>query len=81
MKKLLRGKVWLPGIEAKIKWMMDNCIACQAYVSENHPQPLQISTLPPEPWHTIHVGFCGPFPTGQYLIVTIDAYSNFLKQK
>ena len=34
-------------------------------------------TLPPEPRHTIHVDFCGPFPTGEYLLVMIDAYSRF----
>ena len=33
--------------------------------------------LPPEPWHTIHVDNCGPFPTGEYLLVAIDAYSRF----
>ena len=29
--------------------MMDNCIVCQANGPENHPQPLQMSSLPPEP--------------------------------
>ena len=36
-----------------------------------------MSTLPPEPWHTIHVDFCGPFPTGEYLLVAIDACTRF----
>ena len=27
---------------------------------------------------TVHVDFCGPFPTGEYLLVAIDAYSRFL---
>ena len=48
-KKLLREKVWFPKIEARVKH------ACQANGPENHPEPLQMSTLPPEPWHTIHV--------------------------
>ena len=33
-----------------------------------------MSTLPPTPWHTLHMDFCGPF---QYLFVVIDAYSRF----
>ena len=33
--------------------------------------------LPPEPWHTVHMDFCGPFPTGEYLFVIINAYSWF----
>jgi len=36
-----------------------------------------MSSLPPETWHTVHVDFCGPFPTGEYLFVVIDAYSRF----
>ena len=74
---MLREKVWFSGIEATVKQPIGNCIACQANDPENHPEPLQMSTLPPEPWHTVHVDFCGPFPTGEYLLVTIDAYSRF----
>ena len=36
-----------------------------------------MSALPPAPWHTVHIDFCGPFPTGEYLLVVIDAYSRF----
>ena len=57
--------------------MIDKCIPCQANGPENRPDPLQMSPLPPEPWHTLHVDFCGPFPTEEYLFVAIDAYSRF----
>ena len=33
--------------------------------------------LPLAPGHTVYIDFCGPFPTGEYLLVTIDAYSRF----
>ena len=36
-----------------------------------------MSPLPPEPWHTVHTDFCGPFPAYEYLFVIIDAYSRF----
>lgn len=36
-----------------------------------------MSVLPPEPWHTVHIDFNGPLPTGDYLLVTIDAYSRY----
>ena len=36
-----------------------------------------MSPLPPSPWHTLHIDFCGPFPTGEYLLVVVDAYSRF----
>ena len=27
--------------------------------------------------HKLHMDFCGPFPTGEYLFVVTDAYSRF----
>ena len=57
--------------------MMKNCIACQANGPSNHPDPLQMTPLPPDPWHTVHMDFCVPFPSGEYLFVVIDAYSRF----
>ena len=58
---------------------IEQCVACQANSSGNRPDPLQMSPLPPEPWHMIHIDFCGPFPTGEYLFAVIDAYSRFLE--
>ncbi len=57
-KKFLREKVWFPLIDDKVKQMIDECITCQANGPENRLQPLQMSPLPPEPWHTVHVDFC-----------------------
>ena len=28
-------------------------------------------------YHTVHVDFCDSFPTGEYLLAVIDAYSQF----
>ena len=76
-KKLLREKVWFPGIDERAMQAISKCMACQANGPENRPDPLHMSPLPPEPWHTVHVDFCGPFPSGEYLFVAIDAYSRF----
>ena len=73
-KQLLREKVWFPGIDKYVKRVIDTCIACQANGPENRPDPLQMSQLPPAPWHTLHMDFCGPFPSVEYLFVVIDAY-------
>ena len=78
-KQLLREKIWFPGIDNTVKRVIDKCIACQANGPSNHPDPLQMSPLPPDPWHTVHMDFCGPFPSGEYLLVVIDAYSRFPK--
>lgn len=59
------------------KNLIQNCIACQANSPPDPPQPLQMIPLPPKPWHTMNVDLCGPFPTGEYLFLVIDAYSRF----
>jgi transposase InsO family protein len=76
-KQLLREKTWFPQIDEDVRSLIGNCLACQANGPASHPDPLQMSPLPPEPWHTVHMDFCGPFPTGEYLLVVIDAYSRF----
>ena len=48
-KQLLREKVWYPGIDKLAKQAVDNCILCQANGPNSHPEPLRMSTLPPEP--------------------------------
>ena len=76
-KRLLREKVWFPGIDLLAKRTIETCLACQANSPDNRPDPLQMSPLPPAPWHTLHTDFCGPFPTGEYLLVVIDVYTRF----
>ena len=69
-KQLLREKVWFPKIDTWVKREIKKCIPCQANSPEKHPYPLQMSQLPPAPWHTVHTDFCGPFPTGEYVHVS-----------
>ena len=60
-----------------VKQKIEKCLACQANGPESRPDPLHMSPLPPKPWHTLNMDFCGPLPTGEYLFVIIDAYSRF----
>ena len=76
-KQLLREKIWFPNIDKIAKQIIDKCLACQANSQPNPPEPVKMSSLPPGPWDTIHIDFCGPFPTGEYVLVAIDAYSKF----
>ncbi|CAB4013330.1 Transposon Tf2-9 poly [Paramuricea clavata] len=76
-KQLLREKVWYPGIDKLAKHTVDTCLLCQANGPNSHQQPLRMTTLPPQPWHTVNIDFCGPFLGGSYLLVIIDAYSRF----
>ena len=75
--KLLHEKIWLK-IDRDVKEMINQCVMCQASGPENCSDPLQMPPLPSEPWHTVHMDFCGPFPTGEYLFVVVDAYSQYV---
>ena len=59
--------------------MIDKCLPCQANSQPNNPEPLKMSELPKGPWDIVHMDFCGPFPTGELVLVVIDAYSRFLE--
>ena len=76
-KQLLKEKVWFPGIDQLMKRRTETCLACGANNIDSHPKPLQMSALPPAPWHIVHIDFCVPFLTGEYLLVVIDAYCRF----
>ena len=76
-KQLLREKVWFPNIDKIAKMMIEKCLPCQANSKANTPEPLQMSKLPTRPWDVVHIDFCGPFPTGELILVVIDAYSQF----
>ena len=76
-KKLLREKIWFPGIDSLAQQVISSCFSCQATGPASRPEPIKMTDLPPEPWHTVNIDFCGPFPGGDYLLVVIDAYSRF----
>ncbi len=76
-KQLLREKVWFPGIDKQAEQLISACIPCQASTTYNKHQPLQMSELPEGPWQNVSVDFCGPFPSGDYLLDVLDEYSRF----
>ena len=76
-KQLIQEKIWFPKTDPEVECLLSSCLACKANVPNTKPDPLAKSVLPPKPWHTVHIDFSGPFPSGEYLLVVIDAYSRF----
>lgn len=76
-KQTIRDKLWFPGINEKVKTLVESCISCQATVPHFQHQPVQMSSLPDHPWHSIAADHFGPSPTGEYLLVVSDEYSRF----
>ena len=76
-KRLLREKVWWPGINQAIERLIRTCIACQAQGPLSTPPPLHMTTMPSKPWQTLHADLCGPFPSGESLLVMVDTCSRW----
>ena len=76
-KQLLREKVYFPGIDKLVGNICKSCIPCLASTPKTVFEPLQMSELPTNIWENLSVDFCGPFPSGYYLMVIIDEYSRY----
>ena len=70
---MVREKVWWPGIDREIKLMIKSCLPCQSMAPKAALEPLRPTTMPNKPWQGIHIDLCGPFPTGESLLVCEDA--------
>ena len=77
-KASLRDKIWYPGMDGKVKTLVENCVAYQAVGPSNPPEPMRITPTATEPWQSLASDFYGPIPhSGQYLLVVTDTYSKF----
>ncbi len=76
-KALLRSKVWFPRIDNMVEDAISKCIPCQANSNRKVCEPLQMSELPRGAWLKLSIDFCGPIPTGEYLLVLIDEFSRY----
>ena len=56
-KLLLREKIWYPGMDDKVKKMIENCAACQAVGPSNSPEPMRIMPTATEPWQSLAIVF------------------------
>ncbi|PIK41369.1 hypothetical protein BSL78_21779 [Apostichopus japonicus] len=76
-KQLLREKVWFPDIDKQAQQLVSSCLPCNATTPERSQEFLNMSELPAAPWTELSIDFCGPFPSGDYLLVIIDDYSRY----
>ncbi|XP_014666499.1 PREDICTED: uncharacterized protein K02A2.6-like [Priapulus caudatus] len=76
-KQLLRQKVWFPEINEMVETTCKKCVPCLVSTPDSRQEPLHMTKLPEKPWTHVSVDFCGPIPSGDYLVVVIDDYSRF----
>ena len=76
-KQLLREKVWFPGLNKIVESVCKECLPCLASTPTSNMEPLKMTKIPENPWTHLSADFCGPFPTGEYLLVVVDDHSRF----
>ena len=76
-KQILREKVWFVNIDKAVEEFSKQCISCQANMPGGHCESLKMSELPKRPGSEFSMDFCGPFPSGSYLMVIVDDYSRY----
>ena len=76
-KKLIREKVWFPGIDALAAKAVKDCLACQSVGQPAKPAPLNLLPIPLQAWDTIYVDFLGLLLSKDLLLVVIDGRTRF----
>lgn len=76
MKRLLRERVWWPGISIDIHKSIKKCLGCALVSRPNQPLPLSRTKIPEEAWVDIAVDFFHAGPLGE-LLVAVDYYSRY----
>ena len=74
-KQRIRTKLWWPQIDKQIEEHVKCCHPCQLVAQPPRPEPMHPTKLPKEPWTELAIDICGPFPTGEYIVVLTDYYS------
>ena len=74
MKKVLRTKVWWPGIDKDEEKFCKSCYGCQL-VSEL----MSRTELPSGPWQYLAADMLGPMLIGESILVVIDYYIRYFE--
>ena len=75
--QMLGSKYWFPAMNAMVEELIDKCVNCQITTKEHRKEVIKPSEIPDEPWDTVSVDFCGPFPDGHYNLVVIDKRTRY----
>jgi transposase InsO family protein len=80
MKRLLRERVWWPGMASDIHDKIKKCLGCALVSRANPPIPMSRSRIPEAAWIDIAIDFFKAGPLGELLVV-VDYYSRYVVAK
>ncbi len=73
----LRRIVWWPKMKKEVEEFVASCHDCQVVGSLPTPTPLEMTKIPDGSWIMVGCDLCGPFPSGESLLVCVDYYSRY----
>ncbi|XP_057299419.1 uncharacterized protein K02A2.6-like [Hydractinia symbiolongicarpus] len=74
-KQRLRKKVWWPRMGSSVEAHIKSCHGCQVTAGAQIKTPVVMTEIPDSAWLMLGCDLCGPFPTGEHLLVCIDYYN------
>lgn len=80
MKRILRERVWWPGMAKDVHNKIKKCLGCALVSRANPPIPMTRTSIPEAAWIDIAIDFFNAGPLGELLIV-IDYYSRYVVAK
>ena len=69
--------MWWPNLNTDVEIYIKKCHPCQVVSPLEKPTPLKMTPIPPAAWLMVDCDLCGPFPSGENLLVCVDYYSRF----
>ena len=76
-KQMLREKYCFPLMNSMIDTAIDQCYECQVATRDSKEEPIKVSEIPSQQWHTVSVDHAGPYPDGHHNLVVIDKRTRY----
>ena len=76
-KRLLRHRLWFPGMDHMVERRVSTCLPCQAATDSPHRDPLKPNPAPEEPWIRLACDHWGPTKDGSHILVVIDTLTRY----
>ena len=76
-KRLLRQRLWFPGMDKMVERRVAACLPCQAATESHHRDPLKPNPAPAEPWFRVYCDHWGPTQFGDHILVVMDGLTRY----
>ena len=76
-KRLLRQRLWFPGMDKMVDRHVATCLPCQAATESHHSDPLKPNPAPSEPWFPVYCNQWGPTQFGDHILVVMDGLTRY----